>query len=136
MARAADLAAAQALARPRKASLAALLGDKRDEEWELLLRPVTDWSVGAKDARFMAAANSPLAAFSRYSDAVLFDQRTEADDSVLAVAAPVDQAAPADDKAAPAVEDKAPESAEAAPLAGAAARLFNAVGGGQWRACA
>lgn len=103
---------------PTQSFLAALLGDKRDEEWELLLRPVTDWSVGAKDARFMAEANSPLAAFSSYSDAVLFDQRTEADDSVLAVAAPVDQAAPADDKAAPAVEDKAPESAEATPLAG------------------
>jgi hypothetical protein len=97
---------------------ASLLGNDRDDEWELLMRPVTDWSLGATDVRFMAAANSQLASVNPYSDAVLFDQRTKADASVLDVAAaeqgePAAKEAPTDEGA----PEAAPESAEEAPLA-------------------
>lgn len=93
-----------------------LLGDDRDDEWKRLLRPVTDWTVGGRDIRFTAAANSPLSPISSYTDAVLFEQRTQADDAVLA--AEVTPAVPEEQKEAP-VEGEQPPVAEAddAPLA-------------------
>lgn len=94
-----------------------LLGDDRDEEWERLLRPVTDWSLSAKDVRFMAAANNPLASVSSYSDAVLFDQRTEADEKVLDTASSTDQVLPVMQDEAPASEGENPEASETVPLA-------------------
>lgn len=94
-----------------------LLGDERDEEWERLLRPVTDWSLGAKDVRFMAAANNALASVNSYSDAVLFDQRTEADEKVLDTASSTDQVPPVMLEEAPASEGEKPEASEKAPLA-------------------
>lgn len=86
-----------------------LLGDDRDDEWKRLLRPVTDWTVGGRDIRFTAAANSSLSPVSSYTDAVLFEQRTQVDEAVLQTA----DAAPA----APEAQKEAPEEGEQPPVA-------------------